>query len=95
MEICKTINNLNHNFLEQIFEIRETHRSVREKHLLNLKIPNYNQVTFGKKSLKIVGPKIWNSLPYHIKSSNNLESSKTVIKNSDGVNCKCGICKMF
>ena len=30
-EIYKTINNLNPSFMEQIFELRETNRSVREK----------------------------------------------------------------
>ena len=68
VEIYKTINNLNPSFMKQIFELRETNRSVREKYQLNLNIPNYNQVTFGKKSLRIFGPKIWNSLPYPIKS---------------------------
>ena len=93
VEIHKTINNLNPSFMKQIFELRETNRNVREKYRLNSNIPNYNQVTFGKKSLRIFGPKIWNSLPYHIKSSKNLETFQTVIKNWDGVNCKCVICK--
>ena len=61
VEIYKTINNLNPSFMKQIFEFRETNRNVREKYRLNLNIPNYNQVTFGKKSLRIFGPKIWNS----------------------------------
>ena len=93
VEIYKTINNLNPSFMKQIYELRETNRNVREKHRLNLNIPNYNQATFGKKSLRIFGPKIWNGLPYHIKSPKNLESLKTVIKNWDGVKCKCVICK--
>ena len=93
VEIYKTINDLYPSFMKQIFELRETNRNVREKYRLNLNIPNYNQVTFGKKGLRIFGPKIWNSLPYHIKFSKNLETFKTVIKNWDGVNCKCVICK--
>ena len=93
VEIYKTINNLNTSFMKQIFELRETNRNVLEKYRLNLNIPNYNQVTFGKKNLRIFGPKICNSLPYHIKSSKNLETFKTVFKNWDGVNCKCVICK--
>ena len=76
-----------------LFSGYETNRNVRRKHWLSLNIPNYNQVTFGKKSLRIFGPKIWNSLLYHIKSSKNLEAFKTVIKNWDGVNCKCVIFK--
>ena len=75
--------------MKQIFELRETNRNVREKYRLNLNIPNYNQVTFGQKSLKIFEPKNWNSLPY----AKNLETFKTVIKNWDGANCKCVICK--
>ena len=63
-----------------------------EKYRLNLNIPNYNQVTFGKKSLRIFGPEIWNSF---LKSSKNLESFNNVIKNWDGVNCKCVIFKKF
>ena len=81
VEIYKTFNNLNPSFMKQIFELRETNRNVREKYRLTLSILHYNQVTFGKKSLRIFGPKIWNSLPYHIKSSKKLETFKTVIKN--------------
>ena len=77
--------------MKQIFELRETDRNVCEKDRLNLNIP-YNQVIFDKNTLRIFGPKIWNSLPYHIKSSKNLESFKTVIKNWDGVDCKSVIC---
>ena len=81
--------------MKQIFELRESNRNVLEKYALNLNIPNYKQVTFGKKSLRKFGPNIWNSLPYRIKSSKNLESFKTVIKNWDSINCKCVICKKF
>ena len=93
VEIYKAINNLKPSFMKQIFELRETNRNVPEKYRLNLNIPNYDHVTFGKKSLRIFGPKIWNSLPYHIKSSKNLQTFKNVIKNWDGVNCKCVMCK--
>ena len=92
VEIYKIINNLNHSFMKKIFELRETNRNVREQYRLNLNIPNYNQVSFRQKSLRIFGPKIWNSLPYHIKSSKKVETLKTVIKNWDGANCKCVIC---
>ena len=73
----QTINSLNPSFMKQIIEVRETNKNVRKKYRLNLNILNYNQVTFGKKCLRIFGPKTF----------------KTVIKNWDGVNCKCVICK--
>ena len=93
-KLTKQFNNQNPNFMKQIFELRKTNRNVPEKYQLNLNISNYDQVTtFGKKSLRIFGPEIWNNLPYHIKSSINLECFKSVIKNCDGVNCNCVICK--
>ena len=58
VKIYKTTNNLNPSFMKQIFELRETKRNVREKYWLILNIPNYNQVTFGKKSLRIFGLRI-------------------------------------
>ena len=47
---------------------------------MNMIIPEFNQGSYGKKSLRTFGPKLWNGLPYHIKSSENLESFKRTIK---------------
>ena len=81
------MNNLyNPSFMKEIFSLRQTDRLVREKHKLNLVISSYNQVTFGRKALTFFGPKTWNSLPYHIKSTENLASFKTMIKFWNGEN---------
>ena len=71
IEIYKTINNLNLEFMRDLFTLRETSRLIREKYMLNLNIPLEAQA---------FGPKVWNSLHYHIKSSENLESLKIIIK---------------
>ena len=56
-----------------IFKLKmnEVLREVPDKYKLNLDIPKWNQKTFSYKSLKVLGPKIWNNLPYHVKSSEN------------------------
>ena len=92
IEIYKTINNLNPEFMRDLFSLRETSRLIREKYMLNLDVPVHNQVTFGNKSLSVFVPKVWNSLPYHIKSSENLESFKMIIKNWNGARCNCKVC---
>ena len=92
IEIYKTINNLNPEFMRDLFSLRETSRLIREKYMLNLDVPVHNQVTFGNKSLSVFGPKVWNSLPYHIKSSENLESFKMIIKHWNGTRCNCKVC---
>ena len=65
-EIYKTINNLNPEFMRDLFSLSETSRLIREKYMLNLSVPVHNQVTFGNKSLRIFEPKVWNSLPYRM-----------------------------
>ena len=91
-EIYKTINNLNPEFMRDLFSLRETSRLVREKYMLNLNIPVHKQVTFGSKSLRVFGLKVWNSLSYHIKSSENLKSLKLIIKHWNGTRCNCKVC---
>ena len=55
-------------------------------------IPDFNQVSYGKMSLRTFDAKLWNSLPYHIKSSENLESFKRIIKHRNGERYLCKVC---
>ena len=95
IESFKTLNNINPTFMNEIFELRKTNRAVQNQYKLNLEVPIINQVTFGAKSIKYLGPKIWNSYPFHIKSSESLTTFKKVINNSDMVSCKCPICQRY
>ena len=52
--------------MNEIFELRKTNRAVRNQYKLNLEVPTINQVTFGIKSIRYLGPKIWKSLPFDI-----------------------------
>ena len=92
-EILKTLNNINLAFVNEIFELKKTNRAVRNQYKLNLEVPIINQVTFGAKSIRYLGPKIWNSLPFHIKSSESLTNFKRILKNWDTASCKCPICQ--
>ena len=65
-EIYKSINNINPTYMKEMFKLRKTSRAVRRNYKLILDVPTFNQVSFSDKSLKYYGPKIWNSLPFHI-----------------------------
>ena len=80
LEFQKIVNNLNPSFMKQIFELRESNRSAREKYQLNLNIRSYNQTAFGKKSLRIFGPKVWNSFLTTSNPPNILNLSKLLLK---------------
>lgn len=76
----KTINSLS-KFYEQYIQNENVSRLRRDKYKPNLDISKCNQVTFGAKSLKVTGSKVWNSLPYHIKVSKSFEVFKIITKN--------------
>ena len=77
--------------MNNIFEVKENKRVVREQYKLNLETPEWNQVTFGAKSSKVYGSKVWNSLPSHIKTSENLIQFKILMKNWNGKSCSCTV----
>ena len=91
--IFKSLNSLNPVFLKEIFYLKKLNRPVREKYKLNLQIRKINPARFGPKSLRDFGPKIWNTLPYHIKTSENADIFKKTIKNWNGVECKYLVCQ--
>ena len=68
MEIYETINNINYSFMKQIFQLRKINRRVRNQYKLNLSVPKIIQVSLGEKGLRYYGPKIWNSLLFHVKT---------------------------
>ena len=84
IEIYKTINCLNADFMKSIFEMHRNNRIVRERYKLNLNIPRTNQIMFGTNRLKSYGPKLWNALPFNIKTAENLKAFKALIKKWNG-----------
>ena len=70
--------------MNNIFKVKENKRLVREQYKLNLETPRWNQVTFGAKSLKVYESKVWNSLPFRIKTSENFIQFKGFNKNWNG-----------
>ena len=95
IEIYKSINNSNSNFMKQIFKLREINITVRIQYKVNLIVPKANQVSYDENILRYYGPKIWNSLPFHAKTSENLKTLKDIIKNWNGITCKCRVCQSW
>ena len=78
--------------MNKIFMVKENKRLVKKQYKLNLETHEWNQVNFGAKSLKVYGPKVWNSLLFHINTFENLIQLKTLIKNCHGNSCSCTVC---
>ena len=67
LEGFKTLNNLNPAFTEEIFHSTRllTHRPN------NIQVNDQKTAKYGDKSLKTLGPHMWNSLPEHMKAEIN------------------------
>ena len=91
IEIFKTINNLNPNFMKDIFKSKINPR-VRP---FDITVSSHNTATFGDKSLLTLGPKIWNALPEKVKSETCYVKFKEYIKMWSGPTCNCNACKNF
>ena len=84
IEIFKTVNNLNPNFMKNIFTSKQN-AWVRPHDLL---VRSHNTATYGDKSFKILGPKIWNALPTDLKHEISLNKLKEYVNLWSGPSCK-------
>ena len=89
IKIFKTVNNLNPDFMKNVFTSKENVR-VRPHDLL---VRSHNTATYRDKSLKILGPKIWNALSTKIKRETSLSKFKECVNLWSGPSCKCSLCK--
>ena len=79
--------------MNDFFKLGNMDGLTREKYKLNMKIPKPIPATFGIRSLRSYGLKIWNALPYHIKFLDNSNNFKAIIKCWDGNHCTYRVCK--
>ena len=90
IEIYKRINRINPTYMQNIF-VKSRNR-ISPRHPNNLQLPQVNQISFVKKSLRMLGQQIWNELPEKIKSTESLENFKKIKKLWEGPNCNCSVC---
>ena len=86
-EICKTLNDINPNYMKEIFYLspHETHKKYY------IFIHRCNITKNDNHSLR--GPHIWNSLPEEIKQLSSLNGFKNYIKSWCGQKSKCYLCQ--
>ena len=91
LEIFKTLNNLNPDYMKEIFpkSTNLTHRP------LDIKINQSNTTKFGINSLRSLGPHIWNCLPKDIKEGTNYKKFKDFINDWFASQCKCNMSKFL
>ena len=104
IEIFKTMHELNPDFMREIFT-EKTNAKVRPRtsriHVFQKSVVRPNNILvkknlsakYGDKSLRSLGPKIWNQLPQNVKSEISFKKFKEYINQWFGPICKCTFCK--
>ena len=84
----------NPQIVNEIFRIGdETSYELRQRFCFH--IPSVNTVFSGTKSIRLLGPKIWELTPNDIEYLENLKDFKTAIKKWKLTSCLCRICKTY
>ena len=74
LEIFKILNHLNPEYMKEFFYTTNlTHRP------FNVKVNQHNTTKYGNKSLRSLGPHIWNSLPKQVKEETDYNKFKNYI----------------
>ena len=74
IECYKCVNGMNPQFINDLFCVKEQPYNLRDPSLVVQ--PKYNTYTFGFRSFRYYGPKLWNALPVPLKAAPNLVSFK-------------------
>ena len=89
LEIFKTLNVLNSTYMQDLFYLR--YSSARRPN--NIAVVRTNTNTYGRKSLRSLGPRVWNSLPEHIKVETSHAHFRSLINTWFGKECLYNLCK--
>ena len=76
-----------------IFETRNLDYNLRsQRDFIRTRV---NTSSFGLSSLKYLATKIWDIVPYEIKSVGNINLFKKKIRNWEPKGCHCRLCKQY
>ena len=67
----------NHNtpiYIQELFNARLTNYDMRDNDKFTL--PSFNSISYGKKSFRYYGAKLWNNIPFEIKQNVSLDTFK-------------------
>ena len=78
IEIYKTLANMNPPYMQELFERSSSSYSTGRPY--DLMVPRGNQTSFGSRSIKFEGARLWNHLPQNIRSADNLSNLNNSLK---------------
>ena len=90
-EAFKCLHKQNPTYLHDIITFRQDKYSFRYTN--TAKVPTVRTTTYGKNSFRFSATQVWNSLPTHIRNTDNYKEFVGLIRTWDGGTCRCAACK--
>jgi len=76
----KALNGLAPIYIQELLNKYKPRRNLRSASHNLLTVPSTNTVYYGDSAFSVAAPKLWNSLPEHIKTSDTVETFKKALK---------------
>ena len=89
-EMFKSMTHNSPIFIENLFTVSDTSYDLRDGKTITQ--PPVETTTFGLKSFRYEGAKLWNNLPSQMKCASSLNDFKVLVKQWTGPTCRCGSC---
>lgn len=78
--VYKSLNNQAPKYLSDLISNHNPSRSFRSRDHHLLAVPRSSSKRRGDRAFAVVGPKLWNTLPLHVKSASTLAEFKSLLK---------------
>ena len=76
----KALHDMSPSYFRDLLHIYKPVRSLRSADSLLLEIPSCRLATCGERSFSVTAPKLWNSLPAHLRNCANISSFKSQLE---------------
>jgi len=91
LEIHKIIHKQGPTYLHDLVTLKSHSFNFRYKNVAT--IPQVKTTSYGSNSFRSYAPKLWNSLPQHLREEVNYDRFKSLIGSWDGESCSCTFCQ--
>ena len=78
--VFKILSGVAPQYLAKLLQVHNPVRALRSSNELQLEVPRSRLKTKGERAFSVAAPKLWNSLPLHIRHAVSLESFKSSLK---------------
>ena len=94
IEMFKVYTKTSPEIMQDVFQIKDQRYYFR-RNQSGYVFPTVKSINYGLESIRILGPKIWETLPDNLKNKESIESFKITIKEWKPESCPCHLCKTY